>query len=181
MSTPNRGRVTLWLTALGLLMALVAIRPAVVSAHGPHEAERQVYVGSAGPFDVRVRSTTAVGEVHMTVFVTEQTTRVQVPDATVSLSLRDAVGDRPAVGPEQALSIIAGSNGYAAVLVVEESGTHVLSGRIASATVAGEGMFEARVPISRPGSQVNWGLILVLLALAVFALWPIRRRRRRSN
>ena len=181
MTAPNRVRIAAWLTALSLLLGLGAVQPAAVSAHGLHGAERQVYVGPAGPFDARVRSTTAVGEVHVTVFVTERATGVQTPDAAVSVSLRDAAGERAPVGPEQASSVIVGSNAYTAVLFVEEPGVHVLTGRIVGPAAAAEGTFETRVSITRPGSGVNWGLVAVLLALAAFALWPFRRRRARSR
>ncbi len=159
----------------------MAITTVSVSAHGVHGAERQVFVGPAGPFDVRVRSTTAIGEVHVTVFVIESATGAQVPDATVFVAIQDADQERPLVGPEPASSIISGSNAYAATLLVEEPGAQALTGEVTSETVAGQGMFEVLVPITGPASQINWGLILVLLALVAFALWPVQKKRRQQG
>ncbi len=137
-----------------------------------------MYVGPAGPFEVRVRSTTAVGDVHVTVFVTEGASGVLVPDATVMVSLRDESGESSDVGPEQGAPIIEGSNGYVSVLTVEEPGLRVLQGQIASSAVPGDGTFEVPIPITATGTGFNWGLMVVLLALVAFAVWPIRPRKR---
>ncbi len=154
----------------------MAAQPTVALAHGVHGSERQVYVGPAGPFEVRVRSTTAVGDVHVTVFVTEGVTGIVVPDATVMVSLRDESGELPDVGPERGVPIIAGSNGYVSVLAVEEPGARILVGQVASSGGLGNGMFEVPIPMTNADTSPNWGLVVVLLVLVAFAIWPMRRR-----
>lgn len=69
-----------------------------------------------------------------------------------------------------------GSSSYVAALSVKEPGAWTIIGLITSETIFGEGRFEVVVPIGKPGSTVNWGLIVALVALFVFALWPIGRR-----
>ena len=158
------------------IVGATVLDPAPASAHGIHRAERQVYLGPAGPFDVRVRASSAVGDVHVTVFVSETGRGAQIPDAAVLVSLRGDQAGLVDIGPETAEPIIPGSNGYLAVLTVEEPGSRVLMGLITSGSIAGSGTFEVPVPITRPGSEVNWGLIAVLAGLLGFAALPLRRK-----
>ena len=157
-------------------VGLAASGPLSVSAHGVDGTERQVLIGPVGPFEVTVRSTSSVSDVHVTVIVTERGTGVEVPDAEVLISIRAQEGWSEEIGPHQRMVNAPGSNAYVAVLSVKEPGTWTITGLITSENIFGEGRFEVAVPIGKPGSTVNWGLIVVLVALLVFALWPIGRR-----
>ncbi len=156
-------------------VGLAALGPLPVSAHGVGGTEREILVGPAGPFEVTVRSTSSVGDVHVTAIVTELGTGVGVTDAEVLISLRDQESRSKETGPHQRMANAPGSSAYVAALSVEEPGARTITGLITSETISGEGRFEVMVAIGKPGSTVNWGLIVVLVGLLVFAVWPLVR------
>ena len=160
--------------ALAMVVSTLALIPITrVSANGPHVGSVQVFNGSAGPYKLRVEAVPLVGNLHLTIFVSQLQSDGPVTEASIQVVGRGPGSDPRQVGPVSgANDFRTAPNAYAATLLPDQAGPWVFTVTIHSAE--GEATVDVPVVVQQPG-EANW-LAPTLVVLLFVLLWQMTAR-----
>lgn len=169
--------------ALILGTAAIALMPAdQVLANGPHVRSREVFAGTAGPYQVKVLTAPVVGTMHLSIQVTRLAGIVPVGDAKLQASGTGPGGTSTAVGPLEATAAFGNPGWYGVNLPINEAGTW----RFTLAVQGPPGVAQVEFPVfvqPRGGISLVFigGLVASLAIAAWWALVLMRGKRRSPN
>ena len=172
-STPTR-----LLALASVLIAMVLLPAAEVSANGPHVRSQEVFSGAAGPYDLRVVTAPLVGNMHLTIYIAQMGVGNPVSDAKVRVSGQGPQGAPQTSGPMLATGSLSGPNWYGVNLPIEEAGEWVFTLTVESSL--GEATVDFPVNVRESG-VINWGIIGVVVVVVGVAVWLTLSRRRESQ
>ena len=160
--------------ALAIVVSTLAFIPITwVSANGPHVGSVQVFNGSAGPYKLRVEAVPLVGNLHLTIFVSQLQSDGPVTEASIQVVGRGPGSDPRQVGPVSgANDFLTSPNAYALTLPLERAGRWVFTVTVHSAV--GDATVDVPVVLQQPG-EANW-LAPTLVVLLFVLLWQVAAR-----
>ena len=145
--------------ALGLLI-IGSLPLAQASANGLHAESSEVFSGTAGHFDIKVLSSSLVGSVHVSVYVSEPDSLTPVSDANVHIIATGPRDNEQTVGP--VYGRLSPASWYSMNLPIDEAGDWTLALVIQNPS----GEAAVNIPIDvRERAGINW---VVAVAMAVF-------------
>ncbi len=166
-----------WRLTLAVALVAALLMPLVpVAANGPHAGAREVFSGAAGPYDIRVFSTHAVGNLHLSVFVTPPGSASPASDVSVEVSAERQRRSAQTAGPSPAVRSL--SDWHSTYLLVEDAGEWLLT--ITLAGPRGAAAVDIPIEVLAPEST-NWGLWGAVAFFILVAVWLIFEMRRRKS
>jgi hypothetical protein len=165
--------------AIGAVALVVALTGGQARANGPHVGARDVFTGTAGPYQVTVRTAPVVGNMHLSIYVAQAVDAQPISNASVRVSGEGPQDISQIAESASATATLDQPGWYGVILVVKEVGdwrfTLTIDGPMGGASVD----FPVKVV---KASSVPWGLIVpAALALGLLVWWMLSSRRRKGG